>query len=92
MGWPFYPPAIPILLHDVYLLVIGVLPEFSPTNCFNYAIIHVNFTHVEEVICFYFRVTASTKMNDISSRSHAILTIHFTQVSLLLAYLAEVVM
>ena len=42
-----------------------------------------------DVICFllycyslFIRVTAATKMNDVSSRSHAIFTINFTQVIL----------
>lgn len=30
-----------------------------------------------------FRVTATTKMNDVSSRSHAIFTLVFTQVSII---------
>lgn len=33
-----------------------------------------------------FRVTATTKMNDVSSRSHAIFTLVFTQVSIIVLY------
>ena len=31
-------------------------------------------------VCSYYRTVASTNMNDVSSRSHAIFTILFTQV------------
>ena len=37
---------------------------------------------VKMFICQFFRTVASTNMNDVSSRSHAIFTILFTQVSI----------
>lgn len=57
-------------------------------HCIKYRYLtwHAHLTEIRKLhmilvgMCIYCRATASTKMNDVSSRSHAIFTIIFTQV------------
>ena len=46
---------------------------------------HVHITHIVFILRCTYRATASTSMNDVSSRSHAIFSIMFTQVCLLVS-------
>ena len=45
--------------------------------------IEFNLSNTEYILVFCFRTTAATHMHDHSSRSHAIVTVTFTQVLLL---------
>ena len=49
------------------------------------SLLNVLMVLIQILLFQYFRTVASTNMNDVSSRSHAIFTILFTQVSFLVA-------
>ena len=66
----YYCSLFTVLLNNFFILYTNVIP-------------FIMYMH-SRLLCWpwwYFRTTACTNMNDVSSRSHAIFTIMFTQVS-----------
>ena len=69
----------------MYIVAIGLLLYCSYNAfCFLFSFFFIHYVSILYSLYFihFLRVTAATKMNDVSSRSHAIFTINFTQVIL----------